>query len=114
MSDSKENRQDRFKRIRQYLRRYSWYLIVGLLVIIAANGLILINPYLLKIAFDRLENQAAPSEILPLGILIVILSIVSGIFRFLMRRSIIWMSRKIEYDLRSDLFVHLLKLARNS
>jgi len=110
MPDSKENRQDRFKRIRQYLRRYRWYLVVGLLVIIAANGLILINPYLLKIAFDRLENNAAPSEILPLGILIVVLSIVSGIFRFLMRRSIIWMSRKIEYDLRSDLFVHLLKL----
>lgn len=75
-----------------------------------SNILLLINPYLLKMAFDRLEKHAPSREILEIAILIVALSIASGIFRFSMRRTIIWMSRKIEYDLRSDLLEHLFKL----
>ncbi|MCA9433591.1 MAG: hypothetical protein KC940_23930, partial [Candidatus Omnitrophica bacterium] len=38
-------------------------------------------------------------------------ALVSGLFRFLQRRIIIGISRKIEYDLRNDLFEHLLKLS---
>jgi len=108
----KNKKRNRFDRIKGYLRQYRGYLIWGLLATIGANGLILINPYLLKVAFDKLENNAVPSDILPFAIAIIALAIGGGVFRFLMRRTIIWMSRKVEYDLRSDLFAHLLILSQ--
>jgi ATP-binding cassette subfamily B multidrug efflux pump len=39
-----------------------------------------------------------------------ILALVAGVFRFAMRRSIIWASRKAEYDLRNLLFTKFLSL----
>lgn len=83
---------------------------MGGFAIVAANFLILINPYILKIAFDKLEAGAEPSELLNYAFMIVTFAVLSGVFRFAMRRTIIWMSRKIEFDLRNDFFSHLLKL----
>ncbi|MFH2035645.1 MAG: ABC transporter ATP-binding protein [Candidatus Zixiibacteriota bacterium] len=110
MAKTGKKKDDRFRIIRGYLKRYKSYLIWGGLAVIASNGLMLINPYLMKIAFDKLELKVPSSEIMNIALLIVALAIVSGVFRFIMRRTIIWMSRKVEYDLRSDLFAHLLKL----
>ena len=110
MAGEKIKNKDRFRIILKYLRKYRTYLYWGGLAIIGANLTILINPYLLKLAFDRLENNAPAAEVLNLAILIVVFSLVSGVFRFSMRRTIIWMSRKIEFDLRSELFRHLLRL----
>jgi ATP-binding cassette subfamily B protein len=105
-----KNNSGRFRIIIKYLKLYRKYLIWGGLAIIGSNALLLMNPYLLKMAFDRLENRAPSREILIIALLIVVVSIISGIFRFSMRRTIIWMSRKIEYDIRDELFGHLLKL----
>ncbi len=112
MPETKIVPKDRFARLKVYLKRYRRYLIWGGLSVILANGLMLINPYLLKLAFDLLEKGAAPAEILPFGLYILGLAVVAGVFRFMMRRTIIWMSRKIEFDLRADIFSHLLYLPR--
>jgi len=71
----------------------------------------LVTPYLIKIVFDRLEQQAPSSEILKYVLAMFGLAVLSGVFRFMMRRTIVWMSRRIEYDLRGDIFAHLLKLS---
>ena len=42
--------------------------------------------------------------------LVLGIAIVGGVFRFLMRRIIIGVSRDIEYDMRNDFFAHLQKL----
>jgi len=99
-----------FGLITKNLKRYKWYLVFGGIATLAANGIIMLNPYLMKTAFDKLENKAPSGEILNIAILIVVFAVVSGIFRFMMRRTIIWMSRKTEYNIRSELFSHLLKL----
>jgi len=44
--------------------------------------------------------------------LIVLFAVLEGIFLFLMRRIMIGASRLMEYDLRNDLFAHLLGLSR--
>jgi ATP-binding cassette subfamily B protein len=80
------------------------------LATVAANGLILINPYILKITFDKIEMGGELKDVLFYALLMVGIAIVAGAFRFAMRRTIIWMSRRIEYDIRSNLFSHLLKL----
>lgn len=100
----------RFRVITKNLKQYRWYIIVGGLAVVASNGLMMVNPYLMKTAFDKLEKKAPSGDLLKIALLIVLFSLGSGVFRFLMRRTIIWMSRKFEYNLRADLFAHLLKL----
>jgi ATP-binding cassette subfamily B multidrug efflux pump len=101
----------RFDRILRYLRGYRGYLIFGGISVILANGFLLINPYVVKVIFDRLQAGALSDEILKLALLMVGLAAVAGFFRFMMRRTIIWMSRRLEYDLRGELTRHLLKLS---
>jgi ATP-binding cassette subfamily B multidrug efflux pump len=111
MSDDQLKKQGRFDVILKYLRGYKSYLVWGGVAIIGANVLILLNPYLLKVAFDKLEQRAPSGEILQVAALMILFAIISGVFRFSTRRTIVWMSRKMEYDLRSELFSHLLKLS---
>jgi len=46
-----------------------------------------------------------------LAVAFVGITVVSGIFRFLMRRIMIGVSRDIEFDMRGDFFAHLEKLS---
>jgi len=110
-TDTRPSGPGRFSTITRYLKGYRGYLIFGAIAVVLSNVLLLINPYVLKLIFDRLENHAPSSAILLLALLMVGLAIGSGVFRFLMRRTIIWMSRRIEYDLRGALLDHLLKLS---
>lgn len=102
--------KQQFATVIKYLKHYKKYLIIGSIAVVLSNILILYIPYITKLVFDALENNKPISLILKFVLLAVGLSLVSGIFRFVMRRTIIWMSRHIENDLRSELFSHLLKL----
>ncbi len=93
------------------LSRYRGYLWGGMISVILANVLLLTNPYLIKIIYERLEANQPVSAIVPLLLLMILLAALSGFFRYLMRRTIIWMSRKFEYDLRSQIVRHLLTLS---
>lgn len=46
------------------------------------------------------------------GALILLASIIRGIFMFFMRQTLIVMSRKIEYDMKKDIFDHYQKLSQ--
>ena len=47
------------------------------------------------------------------GLTIIGLSLTSGVFTFLMRQTIVVMSRHVEYDLRNELYDHLQGLSRS-
>jgi len=96
--------------IRPYLRRYRRYLVWGILAIVLTNALALIAPLVLRSAIDRIQENGGTRQLVYDGLLIVALAVGSGVFRFFMRRTIVWASRRIEYDLRGDLFAHILKL----
>ncbi len=51
--------------------------------------------------------------LLLLGAVIISLSLLSGTFTFLMRQTIVVMSRHVEYDLRNELYDHLQGLSRS-
>jgi ATP-binding cassette, subfamily B, multidrug efflux pump len=101
----------RFGTITKYLRKYRLYIIVGAGSVICTNALMLTTPYITKLVFDLLEKRAPSGEVLRYVALAFSLAIVAGVFRFMMRRTIIWMSRHIEYELRRELFDHLLVLS---
>jgi ATP-binding cassette subfamily B protein len=109
LSNYQETKQQ-FSTVTKYFKNYKKYLVVGSIAVVFSNVLILYIPYITKLVFDALENNQPISIILNLVLLAVGLSFVSGIFRFVMRRTIIWMSRHIEKDIRGELFSHLLKL----
>ncbi len=46
------------------------------------------------------------SLLLAFGILVIVLALLKGLFTFLTRQTIIVMSRKIEYDLKNEIFAH--------
>lgn len=108
---NKSSSPGRFDLLIGLLSKYRRYLVWGGVAVFLANGLTLINPYLIKIIFDRLEQSAPSEEIMWLAALMVALEVVGGLFRFMMRRTIIWMSRRIEYDIRGKLTRHLLNLS---
>ncbi len=110
-TDDRTTNPDRFFRIKKYLRNYRLYLIFGILSLCLTNGLMLVTPYISKIVVDLLVAGAPVDQVGMWALIMVGLALVAGLFRFLTRRTIIWMSRKIEYDLRGELVEHLLTLS---
>lgn len=109
--EQRSGRATRIRTVTRYLARYRWYLTIGGVAVVATNVLMLIVPYITKIIFDKLQAGEPASEILNLVLLSIALAVVAGGFRFALRRTIIWMSRWVEYHLRGDLFSHLLRLS---
>lgn len=61
-----------------------------------------------------LKFEEKPSnKILYAGITLFIIAIISGFFMFLMRQTIIVMSRHVEYDQKNEIFTHYQKLDTN-
>jgi ATP-binding cassette subfamily B protein len=67
-------------------------------------------PILLKDAIDELQKNTTSAILLKYAALIVVTSVVGGIFRYSIRQTIIVVSREIEYDLRGDFWSHIQKL----
>lgn len=67
-------------------------------------------PWFLRTGIDGIRSGVPLSVTFKLGISIVGVAIVAGICRFGMRYLLNGLSRWIEFDLRNDLFVHLMKL----
>jgi ATP-binding cassette subfamily B protein len=71
-----------------------------------------VSPLVLQHAIDSLGMLISEERLLYFGSLVVLFAVLEGIFLFLMRRIMIGASRLMEYDLRNDLFAHLLGLSR--
>ncbi len=110
-NDSKTKRRRALRSIRRYLGRYHAGLTTGAICLVITNVLLLVNPWILKIAIDELKVGLTRQRLLVLAGAFVGVTVVSGLFRFLMRRILIGISRKIEFDIRGDFFAHLETLS---
>lgn len=61
----------------------------------------------MKDSIDALQTNATTSLLLQYGLMIVGASFFAGIFRFMIRQTIIVVSREIEFDLRGDFWKHI-------
>ncbi len=61
----------------------------------------------MKDSIDALQTNATTSLLLQYGLMIVAASLFAGIFRFMIRQTIIVVSREIEFDLRGDFWKHI-------
>lgn len=96
--------------LNKYFLKYKFTLFLGIIFILLSNAAQVYIPILLKESIDALQNKISHDLILKYSLLIIGTAILGGIFRFLIRTTIILVSRKIEYDLRSDFWAHIQKL----
>jgi ATP-binding cassette, subfamily B, multidrug efflux pump len=95
----------------KYFKKHRLPIIGSILHIIATNAAAIALPWILKLVIDSIKDypQSKP-QLIVYAALIVGLAAVEGIFRFYMRRLLIGVSRKIEYSIRADFFIHLQRL----
>jgi ATP-binding cassette subfamily B protein len=65
--------------------------------------------FAVRLVIERF-HQNPSNKILYTGITLFVIAIISGFFMFLMRQTIIVMSRHIEYDQKNEIFTHYQKL----
>jgi len=103
------------KYLNKYLKRYSLKLFLGIIITIISRIFSLFAPRLIgnslttveKFLSENQETLENVKQILSINILIIIgASILSAFFTFLMRQTIINVSRYIEYDLKNEIFQH--------
>ncbi|HPK72358.1 MAG TPA: ABC transporter transmembrane domain-containing protein, partial [Vicinamibacterales bacterium] len=98
------------RRLATYLLRYTRGFVLGLACTGLSTAFGLATPWVLKLAVDDLAASATGAKFRTYALLVLGLALAGGAFRFLMRRIIVGVSRRLEFDLRNDLFARLLTL----
>lgn len=100
-----------FRRLLPYYRPYRRGVIAGLILVVVTNVFTIAGPWLLKVAIDALTESLSRELIVRYALLIVGAAVLGGIAKYGMRELLNSISRRIETDLRDDLFAHLLRLS---
>ena len=98
------------RRLLPYYRPYRWQVFLGLAFVIVSSAFASVTPWLLRSALDGIQSGVSAQRIWTLAGAMVGLALVAGVLRYGMRELINGLSRRIEYDLRNDLFTHLMAL----
>ncbi len=97
--------------VRVYLWRYRRSLALGLGALVLKDVAGAAQPLVIRAAIDTLARAFGLGRLLRFAGLLIGLAAIKGIFQYWMRVIIIGISRDIEYDLRNDLFRHLVDLS---
>lgn len=115
--------------LNQYFLRYRFRLLLGILFVFLSNIFAIIPPKIIRYAFDLVKDNIAyyhlyngfdlqthyyssfSNAIILFGVSMLLLALLRGGFMYLMRQTIIVMSRLIEFDLRNDMYAHYQQLS---
>jgi ATP-binding cassette, subfamily B, multidrug efflux pump len=97
--------------LRPYLWRYRSGMTVGMLCLVIKDVAQAAQPLMIRGAIDSITKSIGSSAFVRFAGYLLALSVVKGIFQYWMRVIIIGISRDIEFDLRNDLFGHLVELS---
>jgi len=110
--------------LNKYLFKYKYHLILGTIFIIISNFFGIVPAVIVRQSFDLLQRSYEvyslfdgfgiqsesygifASSILIAGVIILLAALLRGAFLFLVRQTIIVMSRHIEYDLKNEVYFH--------
>ena len=109
------------KHLNKYFKKYRLKLFLGIIITVVARLFQLVMPSYVNKSISVVERyisteigKSTAQELLLEYILIIIgAALLSGFFTFLMRQTIINISRYIEYDLKNEIFDHYQKLSLN-
>lgn len=110
--------------LNKYFVKYKWYLILGTLFIIISNIFQIVPAQLVRESIDLVVDNITIHQlfngfnlesdffdvfafaILIYAVLILVMALLRGVFLYLVRQTIIVMSRHIEFDLKNEIFEH--------
>ncbi len=98
------------RRLLPYLRRRQGVLAKGLACLFATTALSMASPWILRRAIDDLTLLLSQEKLVFYAAAILALVVLEGVFRYLMRMTLVGLSRDLEYELRNDLFSHFTLL----
>ncbi|WP_026953050.1 ABC transporter ATP-binding protein [Algoriphagus mannitolivorans] len=115
-------------RLNKYLLKYKGLLLLGILFTVISNVFVIIPAQLVRIAIDyvvqsltlfrpltkgglgEFARENFLQYVLIFGVLILVMALLRGFFLFLIRQTIIIMSRRVEYDMKNEIFEHYQNL----
>ncbi|MGZ3755217.1 MAG: ABC transporter ATP-binding protein [Mucilaginibacter sp.] len=115
--------------LNKFFYKYRWRLIPGVLFVVISNIFSVLPAQVIRVAFNLVTENIGVYELFDgfnrqgmiyeifgaslflFGILVLLLSLVRGLFLFFMRQTIILMSRHIEYDLKNEIYNHYQELS---
>jgi ATP-binding cassette, subfamily B, multidrug efflux pump len=97
--------------LKPYLARYKQRFVAGFAALLITQAVGITVPLIIKAGIDALAVGAARDRLLFYAGLLVGVALTKAVFQFWMRWILIGISRDIEYDLRNDLFAHLMRLS---
>ena len=121
------NLRTHFK-INKYFYKYRWRMIPGVVFVAVSNYFGVLPAQVIRIAFDLVRENITMYQLFAgferqeliyslfgyslflFGALVLTLSLIRGLFLFLMRQTIILTSRHIEYDLKNEIYNHYQQL----
>jgi ATP-binding cassette subfamily B multidrug efflux pump len=98
------------RRLLPYLVPYRAGMLTGLGCVVLGAAFANVIPTLLRQAIDSMRSGASTDALWPIVGLMLATATAAGVFRFIMRELLNGLSRRIETDLRRDLFTRLLTL----
>jgi ATP-binding cassette, subfamily B, multidrug efflux pump len=94
-----------------YLRRYRRAYATGLALVVVSNGFAVVGPRFIQQGIDALRTHAPFREVqIAIGLLLLV-AVLGGIARYGMRELLNSGSRRVETDLRDQLFHHLQRMS---
>lgn len=99
------------RRLVPYVARYPKPMVFGMIALVLTKAAAVLTPQVLRYTIDDLTVEVTSEKLLFYAGLIVGIAVTEGFFRFWMRRLLIGVSRRVEYDLRGDFFGHLQKMS---
>ncbi|MEO5788204.1 ABC transporter ATP-binding protein, partial [Gelidibacter sp.] len=106
--------------VNKYFYKYRYKLLAGILITIVARIFLLFTPELVGNSVDVIDSYRkglttdlgeVKTELLINIVYIIGAAILGGIFTFLMRQTIIYVSRQIEYDLKNEVYQQYQRLS---
>lgn len=106
--------------LNKYFYKYKTKLIAGIVITIIARVFLLFTPELIGSSIDIIDEyqkgittdiDVVKSELLRNILYIVGAAIIGGIFTFLMRQTLILVSREIEFDLKNEIYQQYQRLS---
>jgi len=110
------------KYLNKYFLKYKYRLIIGILITIVARIFIVFTPRFTGNAIQLIEEYILNKQhsevlfrekLLHYIVLIIGVSVIAAFFTFLMRQTLIVMSRLIEFDLKNNVFKQYEQLSQN-
>jgi ATP-binding cassette subfamily B multidrug efflux pump len=107
--------------LNKYFVKYKFHFLLGIIITIVAQIFFLFTPKLISKSFAVIEHfrshkvgiEAVKGELIHNILWILGSAIIAGVLTFLMRQTLIVMSRHVEFDLKNEVFCHYEILDQN-